>query len=263
MLDPNAPKLSYRTLDALKIVATIGNLRLRIIERFPHAGLASVCGELEQIAGESWARVELIQKRNWVLRLVVGVVVGLAVFALLKILPFVDFTKTTADNVYTVLQGVEATMNILVLIGAAMLFLFTVEERMKRKRALKALHELRSIIHVIDMHQLTKDPSAVIGALAPTEHSPKRTLTTSELIRYLDYCSEMLSLTSKVAALYAQSLPDPVVTDAVSDIERLTTNLSQKVWQKIMILENEQNALAKATAPTLAPPTSLPQPPKP
>jgi hypothetical protein len=182
---------------------------------------------------------------------------------LIKILPFVDFTKTTADNVYTVLQGVEATMNILVLIGAALLFLFTVEERMKRKRALKALHELRSIIHVIDMHQLTKDPSAIIGALAPTEHSPKRTLSASELIRYLDYCSEMLSLTSKVAALYAQSLPDPVVTDAVSDIERLTTNLSQKVWQKIMILENEQNALANAVPHLPTPPTTPPQPMKP
>jgi hypothetical protein len=30
-----------------------------------------------------------------------------------------------------------------------------------------------------------------------------------ELTRYLDYCSEMLSLTSKLAAVYAQNLPDP------------------------------------------------------
>ena len=43
------------------------------------------------------------------------------------------------------------------------------------------------------------------------------------MTRYLDYCSEMLSLTSKVAALYAQAFPDPVVTDAVSDIERITS----------------------------------------
>ena len=40
-----------------------------------------------------------------------------------------------------------------------------------------------------------------------------------ELSRYLDYCSEMMSLTSKVAVLFAQSFPDPVVTEAVSDIE--------------------------------------------
>ena len=44
------------------------------------------------------------------------------------------------------------------------------------------------------------------------------------MTRYLDYCSEMLSLTNKLAALYAQYLPDAVVIDAVNDIEQLTTN---------------------------------------
>ena len=238
----------YRSLDAEKIVGTIDSLRLRITERFPNAGLGKVCGELRQVASESTARVEFIEKRNIPLRVAVGAVIALIGWSLAKILPFVDFSKTTADNVYTILQGVEATLNILVLVGAALLFLFTVEERIKRKRALKALHELRSIVHVIDMHQLTKDPSAVAGVLAPTQHSPRRSMSPFELIRYLDYCSEMLSLTSKVAALYAQSLPDAVVTDAVSDIERLTTNLSQKVWQKIMILENEINAGQKPVA---------------
>ena len=55
----------------------------------------------------------------------------------------------------------------------------------------------------------------------------------------------MLSLTSKVAVLYAQVFPDPVVTDAVSDIERITAGLSQKIWQKIMILQ----ALGPEAAP--------------
>ena len=62
-------------------------------------------------------------------------------------------------------------------------------------------------------------------------------MTAFELGRYLDYCSEMLSLTGKVAALYAQDLDDPVVVEAVNDIEMLATNLSRKVWQKIAILQ--------------------------
>ena len=70
-----------------------------------------------------------------------------------------------------------------------------------------------------------------------TPSSPARTLTRFEVTRYLDYCSEMLSLTSKVAVLFAQAFPDPVVTEAVSDIERIAAGLSQKIWQKIMILE--------------------------
>ncbi len=63
-------------------------------------------------------------------------------------------------------------------------------------------------------------------------------MTKYELTRYLDYCSEMQSLTGKLAALYAQNLPDPVIIDAVNDIEELTANFSRKVWQKISILES-------------------------
>jgi hypothetical protein len=62
-------------------------------------------------------------------------------------------------------------------------------------------------------------------------------MTPFELGRYLDYCSEMLALTAKVAALYAQTFPDPVVVEAVNDIEMLATNLSGKIWQKIAILQ--------------------------
>lgn len=241
MPEPNATEREdYRTLDADKIVATIEQLRMRIEDRFPSAGLLRVCSELRNVASETRARVERIEARNIPLRLSVGILVLASLWLLSKIVPYIDFTKTNADNIYTVLQGVEASMNILVLTGALLLFLSTSEERLKRRRSLLALHELRSIVHFIDMHQLTKDPSAVAQALPPTPHSPARQMTPAELTRYLDYCSEMLSLTSKVAALYAQSLPDAVVTDAVADIERLTTNLSQKIWQKIGMLGAEQ-----------------------
>ena len=88
------------------------------------------------------------------------------------------------------------------------------------------------------MHQLTKDPSAVVQVAGNTPSSPPRALTRFEVTRYLDYCSEMLSLTSKVAVLFAQGFPDPEITEAVSDIERIAAGLSQKIWQKIMILES-------------------------
>jgi hypothetical protein len=64
----------------------------------------------------------------------------------------------------------------------------------------------------------------------------------------------MMSLTSKVAVLFAQSLPDPVVTEAVSDIERIAAGMSQKIWQKIMMLESvirnvPEAARARPSAP--------------
>jgi hypothetical protein len=55
--------------------------------------------------------------------------------------------------------------------------------------------------------------------------------------RYLDYCSEMLSLTSRIAASFVQSFNDPIVLSTVNEIETLATGLSGKIWQKITLLE--------------------------
>jgi hypothetical protein len=141
----------------------------------------------------------------------------------------------TSKELTSVMQGVDAGVSLLIVTGGAAYFLSTIEPRLRNDKALKGLHELRSIVHVIDMHQLTKDPSA-FGA-PRTSSSPDRHMSPFELQRYLSYCSELLSLTSKVAALYADKLRDPVVVEAVGDIERLTTELSQKMWQKIELME--------------------------
>jgi len=101
---------------------------------------------------------------------------------------------------------------------------------------LAALHELRSLAHVVDMHQLTKDPDRFRPDVVLTASSPARQMSQFELSRYLDYCSEMLSLIGKIAALYAQDFDDPSVLAAVNEIESLTTGLSRKIWQKLMIV---------------------------
>ena len=250
---------NFRSLDADKVIETIAALQRRIEERFPSAGLRGVCGELLTIARESSQRAQAIGRTNTPLRLLVFAFLVGSLWLLAWILSLIDFTRTGADSVYSVLQGIEAAANLTVLMGAALFFLFRIEERVKRRRALRALHELRSIVHVIDMHQLTKDPSGSVRIGGSTLSSPPRTLSRFELSRYLDYCSEMLSLTAKVAVLYAQSFPDTEVTEAVSDIERIAAGLSQKIWQKIMILQSASIEATRtptpaATAPPLAAP---------
>jgi len=229
---------TYRSLDPHKVIATISALQKRITERFPGAGLGEVCAELNAIAQHNSARAEAIGRRNIPLRaLVFALLVG-GMWLLVRIAMLITVsTSATADNVYSVLQGVEAAMNIIALMGATLFFLITIEDRLKRRRALTALHELRSIVHVIDMHQLTKDPTTLTEGGADTESSPKRTMSAYDLGRYLDYCSEMLSLIAKVAALYAQSSKDSVVIAAASDIGQITTNLSNKIWQKITLVQ--------------------------
>ncbi|EDN68979.1 membrane protein [Beggiatoa sp. PS] len=171
--------------------------------------------------------------------------VGLVIFFILLLTVFIviagiDFTvkDDTMDGIEFVdfLQILEVSVNMLILIGAALFFFVTTETRKKRKRAMMNIHELRVLAHVIDMHQLTKDPERVFSEKNRTASSPQQTMTAFELTRYLDYCAEMLSLVGKVAALYAQDFEDEVVLTAVNDIETLTTGLSRKIWQKIVIL---------------------------
>ena len=86
----------------------------------------------------------------------------------------------------------------------------------------------------------------MLATAADTESSPDRQLTRYEVKRYLDYCSELLSLTGKIAAFYVQNFSDGTALSAVNEVESLTTALSRKIWQKIMILHSfEEDQLAE------------------
>lgn len=231
----------FATLDPEKIIETLAKLERRIAERFPGAGLAKVCAELTRFASENAVRVARISRPNMLLRGIIAAFVVVSVATLIYVGQIIEI-KRDSENLFGVVQGIESFINVMLVGGAALLFLFTLEERIRRRRALADLHGLRSFVHVIDMHQLTKDPSHGAHISQATPSSPKRDMTPAELTRYLDYCSEMLSLTAKVAALYAQSLPDAVVLEAVSDLERLTSDLSSEIWQKIMIVEEKRLA---------------------
>jgi hypothetical protein len=219
-----------------RVIETIATLRKRIHERFGEPGLFRVCGQLLEIAKIDGQRARSLGRGYLGLRLLIGVVLVAAGAVLWLVSPVFLNAATPGGDITSLLQGIEAAVQLVLLAGAFILFLVNLEERLKRRRALDALHELRSIVHVIDMHQLTKDPSKfIVGMNTPS--SPPLELNEFQMTRYLDYCSEMLSLTSKVAVLFGQVLKDPAVADVVSDIERVSAGLSQKIWQKMMILQ--------------------------
>lgn len=228
--------MSYRRLQPELIVATTSKLSARISERFPGYGLSRVCQELLLVAEKAAATSEWISKPNLWLRAGVAACILLIIAAGLVALNTLRNFSGQA-SVYEVLQGIEAGINDLVFIAIAIAFLVTWENRIKRNRALKALHELRSLAHIIDMHQLTKDPERVLNEGANTPSSPERKMPQFLLMRYLDYCAEMLAIISKIAAIYVQEYDDDVTLGAVNEIENLTSGLSRKIWQKIMIIE--------------------------
>lgn len=220
-----------------KIIETIEQLRDRIDQRFPKSGISIVCRELIATAKQTEARVTEVTRAHWKMRFVLWSAV-VAFLTLVALLALEASTLKGSDQLSDLMQGIDAGVNLVIVLGGASFFLFTFENRWKRDRALNALHELRSIVHVIDMHQLTKDPSSDRPPTINTEDGNARKMSSFELMRYLDYCSEMLSLTAKCAALYAERISDSVVVDTVGDIERLTSSLSNKIWQKIAMVQS-------------------------
>ena len=222
-------------LDAQQIVTTLETLRNRIDERFPGDSLGHVCGEVLDLARATMERCASIRKPLTWLRVIIGIVIAVIIGSIASVL-WVTGLPERLPGLTDFVQILEPAANLAVLIGAVVFFLLTAETRIKRRRALDATHELRALAHVVDIHTLTMDPDCLLAEGEDTDSSPKRELTPFQMSRYLDYCSETLSLIGKIAALYADHIVDSVALNAIESIEILTTNLSRKIWQKIMML---------------------------
>lgn len=231
-----------QSLRAQKVVETVDVLKSRISERFPQSGLLKVCSELHGTAKKTDRRARSIARPNfatWFFFVFFG---GVVIFVFGQVigdnLPWADM-EIDGDPL-SLTQAIESFFNLMILFVGGLYFLSRLEARNKRQTALNYLHELRSIAHVVDMHQLTKDPTAILNEKKRTASSPARNMSEFELSRYLDYCTEMLALTGKLAALYGERSRDAEVITTVNDIETLTTGLSTKVWQKIMVITGDE-----------------------
>ena len=228
----------FTELRGERILETVDRLAHRIEERFPGSGLSGVCRHLQAVATDAAREVPRLARPIWPLRLFIVGAIAVLVAAAAWMASLLLRVSMDPGSVSEALQGSDAARNDIIFLSLAIFFLVSLEVRVKRRRVLRSLHRLRIIVHIVDMHQLTKDPEHLLSPRVDTASSPKRALSRFELARYLDYCSEMLSLSSKLAALHVQYVNDPVVLNAVNDIETLAASLSSKIWQKIMILDS-------------------------
>ena len=231
-------------LAAGHVGATVEQLERRIYARFGERGLTKAARDLGHLvdlvqseAAQSRDRLRRtkLAARAGSITIVAAALVAL-VFSLRRVI--IDGLAHTADWV----PLTESVVNDLVFAAIAVVFLWFFPERLERRALLRLLHRLRSLAHVIDMHQLSKDPEQVSPTYTRTPESVSHGLDAEELHHYLDYCSEMLSLTAKTAALCAEHSSDPVVLSTVSTLETLTTELSNKIWQKISLLPRPETA---------------------
>ena len=225
-------------LAADHVGTTVAQLERRINARFGERGLTKAARDLGHLvvlvqseADESRERL----RRTTLAARVASIVIVVATLVLLVFSlrsAVTDGLAKTADWV----PLTESAVNDVVFAAIAVVFLWVLPERLERRASLRLLHRLRSLAHVIDMHQLSKDPEQASPNYVPTEQSIRHGLDAEQLHHYLSYCSEMLSLTAKTAALCAEHSTDGVVLETVSYIETLTTELSNKIWQKISLL---------------------------
>lgn len=226
-------------LGAEHVRATVVALERRILARFPERGLHGVAVQLvelvERVTDVSVANRRRIDTARGVSRVLMGLVV-LGTGVVLAVAARDVAGDAGPDSSVDWVPLIESTINDLVFAAIALFFLWSFPERVRRGDILQLLHQLRSLAHIIDMHQLTKDPERLRPDFVRTPLSPDPHLSRDELEHYLNYCSELLSLVGKTAALCAEESRDTVVLDTVSTIETLTTGMSRKIWQKISLL---------------------------
>jgi hypothetical protein len=234
-------------LDADAVREVVVELEARIAARFPKRGLRQVAADLaviidavETSTAEQHVRVRLSRIAS---RLLMALILGGTLIALGFAFKDAVVEEGEITSSLDVLPLIETVINDIVFAGIAVFFLYSFPERVRRGRLLNLLHQLRSTAHIIDMHQLTKDPEQLKPSFVPSAVSKPLELNRDEMERYLDYCSELLALVGKTAALCAEESRDDVVLDTVSTVETLCVGISRKIWQKISNLPSPEDAV--------------------
>lgn len=232
--------VSYSRLDARRLAKTVTTLRMRVGERFPGSGLEQIAEDLRLAAIEADSVASRVASKSIVDRLI-----GVLGFAILSAagasMVWASLSMNWSNSVTDFVQGLNALLGTLVYAGVAVAFLASLETRRKRKVVQRAVRRLRDMAHVIDLHQLTKDPEMVGDkslrhTWAYTDSHRGEPVSLFDLARYLNYCIEMLSAVGKIASVYVRGFHDRAAEGSVDDLETIAGDLSRKVAQKLDLL---------------------------
>jgi hypothetical protein len=144
-------------LDPAKIVETAENLARGVGERLPGSTLAGLAVELAAIARETDERARQARRPIYAIRVASVLAISASILGLWYLAGHIH-TRWEFGTITELFEATDAGFNLLVLLAGALWFLITIEARLKRRKALDFLEELREFIHVIDVTQLYYTP---------------------------------------------------------------------------------------------------------
>jgi len=224
LLAGERPNAAHR-LDPSRIIETAEDLAQRIDQKLPGSTLAGLAAELVRIARDTDQRVQQARKPILAIRFASVIAIGCGLLGLWYLVRHIH-TRWEFGTVTDLFEATDAGFNILVVLAGALWFLITLEARLKSKKVLESIQELREFIHVIDATQLYYTPEIYHH----DAESPSNRWRFDHT--YLLACSLMLGVISNLAALYTRGAAGDSIMRAAADVEMFAAALTGKLYAK-------------------------------
>jgi hypothetical protein len=212
-------------LDPARIIEAAENLARGVGERMPESSLAGLSVVLVRIARESDERARKARRPNYAIRLASLLAVGAGLLGLSFLMDHIHM-RWKFGTITEVIQSTDAGFNLLILLAGALWFFVTLEARIKRRRALISINELREFAHVIDLTQLYYTPDLYRSDPAASRSSASLDYA------YLLFCTQMLAVISNLAPLYTRGAAGDSILRAVFEVEMLANAITAKLLSK-------------------------------
>ncbi len=222
-------------LDPARIIETAENLARDIGGKLPGSSLAGLAVELAHIAHATVERTQQARRPIYAIRVLSFLAISTSLLGLCYLLDHIH-ARWEFGTIAEVFDATDAGFNLLVLLAGALWFLITFENRIKRRKALQFIEELREFIHVIDVTQLFYTP-----IVYNPDPAAARTSVTFDYTYFL-FCTQMLAVISNLAPLYTRGAAGDSILRAASDVEMLANAITAKLLSKA-----ESIRLASAT----------------
>lgn len=227
-------------LEPSRIIETAENLAKRIEKSIPGSTLAGLASGLVQIARKTDQRVREASQPIVAIRIASVIAVGVGLVGLVYLMRHIHI-RWELGTVTELFEAADAGFNILVILAGALWFFITLETRLKRKKALESIQELREFMHVVDATQLHYTPAMYQHDDASSGHGRQFDHT------YLLYCSQMLGIIGNLAALYTRGAAGDSIMRAAADVESFATALTGKLYNKAEFVRLSQVSHAAGT----------------